>query len=298
MIFDIQRFCVHDGPGIRTVVFLKGCPLRCVFCHNPEGQSPIPEIAFIKERCVRCGRCATVCPEKAQLFQGERVFIRHRCNNCGKCVSVCYREALVIYGREMSVEDVVDEIERDRAFYDNSQGGVTISGGEPLMQHDFTKKVLEECQEKGIETALETCGFVDPKVFDEILECTDLVLYDLKSVDPVKHKSITGVSNELIIDNLRKLVETYTKFIVRVPMIPELNDSSKDLRMFRDLLNEISGIRKPEAVNLLPFHRLAQPKYRRLGRVYPLGNLQPYSEERIRWLVNSFKDRGICVTID
>ena len=298
MIFDIQRFCVHDGPGIRTVVFLKGCPLECIFCHNPEGQSPIPEIALTSERCGMCGRCASVCPEKAQVADGNRLFMRDRCDHCGKCVSVCYREALIIYGREMSVGDVVTEIEKDRAFYDNSLGGVTLSGGEPLMQHDFTRKVLEECQERGIETALETCGFADAEIFDEILECTDLVLFDIKSVDPVKHKSITGASNELIIGNLRRLAAADTKFILRVPMIPGLNDSNEDLGMLIDLLNEISRIRKPEAVNLLPFHRLAHRKYTRLGRVYQLASLQPYSEEKIRWLVDSLKDRGVCVTID
>lgn len=297
-IFDVQRFCIHDGPGIRTAVFLKGCPLKCLWCHNPEGMKPEFEIGFFTERCIRCGRCAVVCLRGAQIVGGERIFLRDRCENCGKCVEVCDAEALVLCGREVSTDEVVDEVEKDKLFYENSGGGVTLSGGEPLMQPEFTSEVLAGCHKRGIHTAIETAGFTQWKTLERVLPHLDLVLYDLKFIDSRKHQRFTGVPNEIILDNLQRLAKMKVDIILRLPLIPGYNDSAEDLDEMISFINGFKRFRNPIDVNMLPYHRFAEPKYARFGKEYALKGLLSQSDERIGEIVRLFRKNRINASVD
>ncbi len=203
LIFNIQRFSIHDGPGIRTTVFFKGCSLRCFWCHNPESIHPHPQIQLFLQKCIGCGKCFEICPVGAHcMIDGERVFLRELCRNCGKCAEICYADALVLAGKWLTAREVMDEVEKDKPFYENSDGGVTISGGEPLLQADFARALLEECKKEGLHTVVDTAGNVPWEAFEKVLPFTDLFLYDLKAADEEFHRQVTGAGNARILDKV------------------------------------------------------------------------------------------------
>jgi pyruvate formate lyase activating enzyme len=278
IVFDIQRFSVHDGPGIRTTVFLKGCPLRCLWCHNPESQRVQPVLSFEREICVMCGECVKVCSRNAQsVVDGERVIRRDLCVGCGKCVDACNTNALVLKGKTMTVEEVIREALRDELLYRKSGGGVTISGGEPLMQPTFTFSILRRMKEHNLHTAIETCGYAKWNTFERILEVTDLVIYDLKHMDSVRHKKFVGVGNDLILKNLKNVMKRNKEVLVRIPLIPDINDSDENLRKSAEFIRRL----EIERVELIPYHEFAATKYEMLGIDYVLRVLKTYTSEQL-----------------
>lgn len=287
------RFCLHDGPGIRTTVFLKGCPLSCWWCHNPEGQARDPELVYYEARCRRCGACVVVCPH-ADAAGRDGVILPHAlCEGCGGCVEACLSSAREILGREMSVEEVLREAERDRVFYEESGGGVTLSGGEPLLQPEFTLALLAACRTRGLHTALETCGLAPESVMLAAAARADLVLYDLKVLDAEKHRRYTGAPNDGILGNLRALAGAGRPPVVRLPVIPGINDSEEDLAACARFLAQL-GLRR---LDLLPYHCIGIEKYWRLGRSYRLPETAPPEAERNRAVAAYFTGEGFEVTI-
>lgn len=292
LIFDIQRFSIHDGPGIRTTVFMKGCPLRCQWCSNPESIRPYPEIMTSDLRCNRCNKCLEVCPVGA-IELGETIKIdRAKCNRCMECAQVCYPGALKCAGRYMSVAEVVEEVERDRLFYQNSGGGVTASGGEPLFQWEFVAALFKECQEKHLHTALDTSGYAKWPAIKEVLKYTDLVLYDIKHMDPVKHRERTGRSNALILSNAKKVASEVRTWL-RFPVIPGYNDSMPHIKKLAEF-----GLKcQVEKVCLIPYHRWGESKYQRLGGVYPFGGTEPPTSDHLEEIKAAIESYGLKVTI-
>jgi pyruvate formate lyase activating enzyme len=277
-VFNIQRYSLHDGPGIRTTVFLKGCPLRCLWCCNPESQSLEPQILFADERCIRCGACIEACLEGAIVVgaDGTRRVEAEKCTLCGACIEGCYAGALEQVGRLMTVREVMAEVEADIPFYDQSGGGVTLSGGEPTTQGDFGLRLLQGCKALAIHTAIESCGHVAWSTWEAMLPHLDLILYDLKETDPERHRRWTGASNELVLENLRRLATSGKEVIVRRPVIPGYNDG---VEMIHDLGRFARELGTVEEIDLLPYHRLGQGKYERLGQAHALGD-QPSLERR------------------
>ena len=294
-IFDIKKFSIHDGPGIRTTVFLKGCPLSCWWCHNPESQSPHPEIQYFENRCILCGDCAAVCENDAIHFEGEtRIWKKELCQLCGDCAESCSTEAVQLVGYTASVEKVMREIEKDTIYYDQSGGGVTFSGGEPLQQVEFLAALLERCKEHEIHTAVDTSGLAAWGHFKKILPFTNLFLYDLKVMDEEKHRLYTGISNRLILENLQNLTETGARVTVRIPIIPKLNDDEMNLEATIVFLSSLERIQN---VDLLPYHNIATDKYQRMAHEYALAGIEPPSETRMADLVARFEQAGFKVKI-
>lgn len=294
-IFNIQRYSLHDGSGIRTLVFLKGCPLRCLWCSNPESQKSAPELGFIESRCVgqnECGApCLAACLEDAVHLdeRGKLAIDRGACNGCGKCSEACCHEALKLVGRDMSVAEVLAEVEKDRAFYRRSGGGITIGGGEPMAQYRFTAELLEAAQEEYLHTALETSGHAAWGRLERVLSCVDLLHFDLKHMDPRRHEELTGQSNELILANLERVlrVKEPEDVVIRIPVIPGCNDSVENIRKSATF---VAGLGFTQ-IELMPYHQLGVSKYRQYGMVYPLDEATPVSEsdlEGLRRLVESF----------
>ncbi len=273
-VFEIKRFAVHDGDGIRTTVFLKGCPLRCVWCHNPEGIGFKPQLAYYTHRCISCGECVAVCPTGAhKISDGMHKFDRDKCISCGACVDVCLGDALTLYGKDMSVDDLMPLLLEDREFYENSGGGVTISGGECLMQADFCAELLARLKSEGISTAVDTCGLVTRETLDKVIPYTDVFLYDVKAIDEDVHIKCTGRSNKQILENLRYLDERNCKIEIRIPYVPEYNDG--EIQKIADFLSELKNIVK---VRVLPYHNYAGSKYEAIDMQNSLPEKLPTDE--------------------
>jgi len=294
LVFNIQRFCTHDGPGIRTTVFLKCCPLRCAWCHNPEGISPRLQLALDPSKCIGCGRCIEVCPTGAQAAGpgGKRVFDREKCEVCGRCAEVCYSGAIEVVGKQMSAAEVVAVVERDEPFYRTSGGGVTLSGGEPLAQPEFSRSILRLCRRAGTHTAIETCLHAKWGLIRSLLELVDYWMCDLKHYDSAEHKEWTGAGNELIVENLRKLCRTDATVLVRLPLVPGVNDDEQCLEELGRLVAEAAP---SEGIEVLPYHRLGEAKYRRLDMPYRMGELLSATEEQTKRAVEILSRAGIEV---
>ena len=289
LVFDVQRFCIHDGPGIRTVIFFKGCPLRCKWCQNPEGLAPKPEISFSKDRCISCRECEKVCPVQAILFNSTRRIDRQLCDRCGKCVEVCHSEALQLIGKPYTPEELLNEIIKDMAFFDASGGGITLSGGEPTYQLEFLTAFLPLAKKKGLHIAMETCGYAPYERLKAIISFLDLILYDIKAIDPVLHKRLTGQDNEIILGNFDRLLITKAEIMVRVPLIPKLTATKKNLKDICLFLRN-RGIMK---VNLLPYHNMGEAKLEKINSPLKPLNLSRLDNGELTNISTLFQDAGI-----
>lgn len=275
IVSDIKRFAVHDGDGIRTTVFLKGCSLKCVWCHNPESIGFKPEVAYYKAKCLNCGECVSVCQSGAHKQEnGVHIFDKSLCTGCGKCEEACLGDALKFYGRKMTAKELLPLLLEDRDYYEKSGGGVTLSGGECLCQADFCLELLKFLKSEGINTAVDTCGFVPKAVIEKVAPFTDTFLYDIKAIDPAVHKKCTGHTNELILENIKFIDSLGKKIEVRIPFVPGFN-SEETLKM-RDFLKTLKNV---TAVKVLAYHNYASSKYDALGMENTLPKTTPTEEE-------------------
>jgi pyruvate formate lyase activating enzyme len=314
-VFDIKRYAIHDGPGIRTTVFMKGCPLRCAWCQNPEGQDPRPELALHSGRCIECGACTEVCPvdggpvtalaHASTTGSGDVAAVRatadgHRCLRCGACADACASEARVMAGREMTVADVMAEIDRDQLFYEESGGGVTFSGGEPLLQARFLIACLRACRSRGYHTAVDTCGFTPRATLLSAAAHTDLFLYDLKLMDGARHERLVGVPNQSILDNLVALCQRGHAVWICVPLIPGINDGLHDLQALARFVRALPAPpprRGPPPVHLLAYHRIGAEKYRRFGLAYGLESIVPPTPRQVRQAAEVLRAHGVTAEV-
>ncbi len=286
-ITDVKRFAVHDGDGIRTTVFFKGCPLRCVWCHNPEGLTDKRQLAFYEHKCTLCGSCVSVC--KAHAIEGERrIFHRSACIACGKCEEVCPSDALHVHGRKVSCKDLLPELLEDRIYYEQSGGGITLSGGECLMQARFCSLLLKACKKEGLHTAVDTCGYVPQKSFETVLPYTDVFLYDIKAYDEDVHMACTGQSSRLILNNLRYLNAKGATVEVRIPYVPQYNDGQ--MEKIANFLQPLTCVKK---IRVLPYHDFARSKYRSLGLPDTMPEVKLPTEDELAPVRSLFGER--CV---
>lgn len=274
-VFDIQRFSLHDGPGIRTIVFLKGCPLSCQWCSNPESQESSPVVMYKQSDCLHCGRCVAACGRKAINFNNKTFIDRSLCSACGECVNACPSGALVLKGKKMTVQQVMIELKKDATTYRRSGGGITLSGGEPLVQYTFAGELLKACQAQGWDTAIETTGCGSEAAVEEVIPYVDTVLLDIKHMNPEKHKQYTGVSNDLILKNAQ-MISQISRTVVRVPVIPGFNYSEEEIEAIAEFAKTLRGVR---TIHLLPYHTFGENKYNLLGRDYGLEGVKPIKPE-------------------
>jgi len=295
-IFDIKRYAINDGPGIRIVVFFKGCNLNCAWCHNPESISALQERMYAPAKCIRCGTCVEACPEKAITLTPEGIVSDiELCKLCGQCAEVCPTKAIEMSGKKMSIAEIMKEIKKEQVFFDQSDGGVTFSGGEPLQHHHFLIPLLDECGKLGIHRAVDTAGLANTEILLEVAKRTDLFLYDLKMMDTEKHRKWMGVSNEKILKNLKILAETGVKIIIRIPLIGDVNDDTQNIEETARFVAALSG--ETKEVNLLPYHKIAQTKYQKLGRPEEFQRLEEPTKEAQLQAIAIFQEYGIKASI-
>ena len=295
LIANIQGYSIHDGPGIRTVVFLKGCPLRCRWCANPENLQDKVQTGFLANLCKHCARCASACPRGAILAEENKRIDREKCDGCMKCVEACFYGALVQYGKPMTVEEVFDKVRRDKIFYESSGGGVTISGGEPLTHADFAAELFSLCRGDGINTCVETCGCVPRSAFEKVLPLTDTFYFDLKLMDSGKHREYTGQGNEQILDNARFLAEKGANILFRQPLIPGVNDAEENIRATAEFIRSLG---RPELeLQLIAYHRMGTSKYAALDLPYTLEELMPMDPAQVEAVRKAYVDCGVGCTI-
>lgn len=293
-IFNIQKFCVHDGPGIRTTVFFKGCPLKCTWCHNPESQNYHKEILYTKSKCTLCGNCVRVCKNNAINLTNNILETNiDKCFFNGDCCISCLNDAREIAGKEYSVSEVIKEVVKDKVFYKNSNGGVTLSGGEPLIYKNFVVELLKKLKDENIHTAIDTCGEVDFKTLENVSKYTDIFLYDIKIMDDDKHKYYTGVSNKTIINNLIELNKIHNNINLRLPLIEGINTDKSQITGVLKLL-KYTNIKK---INLLPYHNIAMHKYEQLSRNYDLENMKRPTDKNLNRIMELFVREGYEVKI-
>lgn len=295
-IFDIKRYAINDGPGIRLTVFLKGCPLSCQWCHNPESRSKKPQKMYSENKCIGCESCVLVCPESAiHLEQNGIMTDSGLCTTCGKCAEICPTHATEISGRWETVPALMKEIERQTVFFDQSGGGVTFSGGEPLMQPDFLIALLDECGKKDIHRTVDTSGFASEETIRQVAKRTDHFLYDLKMMDSERHKIFIGTGNKNILNNLSLLAELGASINIRIPLISGINDDENNIRESAVFISKLEGEKKQ--VNLLPYHGIAEGKYKKLGQNYNLKGMAEPDEARLGHLVSILESYGLGVKI-
>jgi len=296
VVFSIERYALQDGPGIRTLVFLKGCPLNCKWCANPESQIFTPQILYFRNKCASCGRCVELCPNDAIQFDDEFGLFTNpdKCTLCGICVDGCYYGAREMSGEDMEVREVLDVIERDRMYYDMTGGGVTISGGEPLLQSGFVRELTRECGERGIHTAIETTLYSSKETIKRAIEFIDLVFVDVKHFDSQVHEQFTGVRNERIFENIVMIDGLGKQFIIRVPFIPGFNDDDNTQRAIYKWAARLVNLKW---IEILPYHRLGMGKYQGLGRSYPMGDISPVSKQSLFYLKDMGAEFGVEVRI-
>ncbi len=294
-VFAIKKYAIHDGPNIRLTVFFKGCPLTCWWCHNPEGLERELSVLWVKDKCIGCGECLTACPTGSLKMVGTGILRdTETCEQCRHCVSVCPALAHQAVGWEASVEEILSEIEKDIPFYDESAGGVTFSGGEPLMQPDFLLALLRECGRLGIHRVVDTSAFARTELLLQVAEQCELFLIDIKHMDPEKHRLYTGVSNDLILKNIKTLAKNSIPFRIRIPLIDGINSDEENLRMSGAFL---AGLPCPPSVDLLPYHNIAESKYRKMNREYPAIRFQPVAREKIAACATLLANQGLSVLI-
>ena len=291
-IFNIQRFCIEDGPGIRTTVFFKGCPLRCLWCSNPESQLPGPQVYWQSGDCIGCGRCVAACPHGAVRQDADGIsIVRERCSQCLACVKACPSGAMAVYGKKITTREVLDQVVRDTPFYAQSGGGVTLSGGEPLSQPEFAADILAGCRALGLHTAVETAGFAPREALLKVAAGCDLFLYDVKCVTPQLHRRGTGRENKLILENLKVLSGMGARLWVRIPVIPGFNGSKEEMERIAEWVAPLPGIEK---VDLLAYHSMGLHKYEKLGYDYPMAGIKPPGREELDAFVSIFTRRGLA----
>lgn len=297
LVTNIQGYSIHDGPGIRTVVFLKGCSLECQWCSNPECISTSQEIGFVKSLCTGCGKCAEICPEGALVYEADRLphIDRKRCSGCGACSAVCDYKAIVLYGKSMNAEEIFDAVYRDKMFYDSSGGGVTVSGGEALLQPQLVCDLLAKCQQASIHTCIETSGYAAASALRQVLPYTDYVLYDLKHMNPDKHRRYTGKPNNLILSNARIVAESGVETLFRMPLIPGINDDEQNIKDTADFLHGLGN--NACRIELMPYHRLGKGKYESLERRYSLSDIPSPEPEHLESIKKTFESNGIGCSI-
>ncbi len=296
-IFDIKHYSINDGPGIRTTVFFKGCPLHCAWCHNPESISPLPQKMYNKAKCIGCGLCVDACPEDACTLTRENGIVTdlHRCTGCGKCADVCPTLATEMSGRRASVEEIIAIVEKDRPFYEESGGGVTFSGGEPTRQADFLLELLKECGGRKIHRAVDTCGLVKTETILEVAAQCDLFLFDLKMMDSDRHRLWTNADNSLILHNLKELAKSGTAIYIRIPLVKGVNDTEENIEKSARFLASLAGEKKE--VHLLPFHNIAENKYARLGVEYNKEGLAEPEQDALQRITQQFAACGLNASI-